>query len=176
MAAKPKPEKRGVGRPMTRTNSIPEFSGMEQMANATGIPLALLKKAKRDGCLFVNHGRCDLVVFLRWFFSRELDPTEDVNWANREKRASALIKEVKLEQARKEVVPFQDTLRFVSFLTSSVFFGELERLAEEFPAALKGMDEVQIGIECKSQIEKVKLAISESVENWKTEVENEKES
>src|SRR5689334_20408423 len=63
-----------------------QFDSMSQMAAATGIPLDILKSAKREGCLFIRHGRCDLKVFNEWFFSRSGDL---VDWTKRSKRAEA---------------------------------------------------------------------------------------
>lgn len=139
---------------------------MEQMASATGIPLTILKHAKKSGCMFVSHGRCDLIVFLTWFFSRDVPDDEQVDWAKRDKRASALIKECKLEEERNLVINYALSEKFIRYLTQVLFFGELERIANEFPAGLKGKSEVDIYAECVKQNKMVKQHIETQVNIW----------
>ncbi len=142
---------------------------MEQCASATGIPLAALKLAKRGGCLFVRHGRVHLAEFIKWFFTREEDEEESeggVDWSKRDKRAGALIKEVKLEEAKDRVIDWALAERFVNYLVGVSFFSELERLANEFPANLKGKNEIEIHAECARQIGQIKKSIESSVRTW----------
>jgi len=152
--------------PKRQQSEIPEFSSMQQMASATGIPLSILAMAKKSGCMFVRHGRCDLATFLRWFFSRDIDPDEDVNWIQRDKRAAALIRECKLEEMRKQTFEFALAEKFVRKLVSQLFFGELDRLAQEFPANLKGKTEIEIHGECLRQNEQVKRNLRKELESW----------
>ena len=53
------------------------------------------------------------------------------------------------EEKRGELIPFASVEKYNRRLIGELFFGELERLANEFPASLKGQDEAAIHIECK---------------------------
>jgi hypothetical protein len=49
---------------------LPIYESLVQMSGATGIPLAVLKRAKRQGAQFTFHGRYHLRQFLDWCFSQ----------------------------------------------------------------------------------------------------------
>ena len=159
-------DKPKVGRPRINPIELPRFGSVVQMASACGIPIAILHNATKSGCRFKDvHGRCDLVQFLEWFFSQ--NPDEDnVDWANRAKRAGALIKEVELSLAHDQVVDYKTCTGFIRNLIAVMFFGELDRLENEFPATLKGKDEIAISLEVKSQIALMKKNIVRQLEIW----------
>lgn len=145
------------------------YDSMQQMASALDIPLHHLKWAKREGCRFVIHGRCHVGEFIKWWFSRDVSQDgDDVNedWGKRDKRAGALLKEVKLDEEKSRVIDFGKASRFIRFLQGQVFFGELERLQAEFPAALKGLDERAIESEVAAQIKRVKQQLEGEVKSW----------
>jgi len=147
---------------------LPLYDSMGAMSGATGIPMAALKHAKNNGCTFIRHGRSDLGEFLRWFFARtgEDENESSINWADRDKRASALIKEVILEQKREQLIEFKTVETFLNNLVSVGFFGELDRLANEFPSSLKGRTEISINEECMKQTNNIKIALKSQLENW----------
>jgi hypothetical protein len=145
-----------------------QYDSMAQMAAATRIPISVLKTAKREGCRFVQHGRCELAVFCEWFFSRTGD---SVDWTARSKRGEALLRELRLEIERKETVPFSTVTQFVSDLVGNVFFGELQRLQSEAPANLKGKNEVQIHEWAVEQTEKIKAALGSKLDEWQKKKE-----
>jgi hypothetical protein len=157
--------KRGAGRPLKHALELPLYDSMEMMSSATGIPLAALKHAKKNGCLFVRHGRCELSVFLKWFFNQD-GSDEDVDWAKRDKRAKALMSEIELEKKRDRVIDFASADSFLRRLVRAHFFGELDRLAHEFPAGLKGKNEVQIHEEVVRQIESIKSNLENEMATW----------
>lgn len=158
-------EKDKGGRPRTYALELPVYDSMQQMAKHTGIPIHWLKLAKREGCIFVQHGRCHLSVFLDWFFKRT-EGDEDEDWAKRDKRASALIREEQLMKARDQVVEFDTVRRFVNHLMAVSFFGELDRIAHEFPASLKGKTELEIHAECIAQVGRVKKTVESQIKTW----------
>ena len=57
---------------------------------------------------------------------------------------------------RGESINFEIVQQFIRDLVANCFFGELERMSNEFPSALKGRNEVAIKQECDVQIEAVK--------------------
>lgn len=148
-----------------RQVDIPRFQSIRHMSDVTGIPEPLMKKAQAAGCSFRDdHGRCDLIVFLQWWFQQDIKETEKKeDWDVRNKRAQALIREVDLDERNKEVIEFKKVSRFISRLTSVAFFGELARLRSEFPASLKGKGELDIARECDREIKLIKENIEKQL-------------
>src|SRR4051812_4809187 len=104
----PRINKPGAGRPRVHATDLPVYDGMEQCAAATGVPMSLLRLAKKEGCLFVRHGRVHFSEFIRWFFNRDSEDGDESNidWDKRGKRAQALIREADLEEKRGAVIDF----------------------------------------------------------------------
>ena len=147
---------------------LPIYDSMQQMSGATGIPLDVLKYAKKNGCRFVEHSRAHLSEFLRWFFLKA-DRDEDANWGVRDKKATALIKEVKLERLRGSVVDFRLADNFIRNLIAQFVFAELKRLRNEFPGGLKGKDEVAIAREVDRQIDQTERNFKAQLSLWAKE-------
>jgi len=164
----PPKSKNARGRPRIRAMEVPMFDSLQHMAGMTGIPLSVLKLAKRSGCMFCSHGRCDLIIFLKWFFveNQEKQGHESIDWISRDKRGSALLKEAKLEEELERVIDFSIASRFVNYITQVAFFSELERLAQEFPATLKGKNEIEVENEVELQIKQIKESLKKSVQEW----------
>lgn len=145
---------------------LAQFSSMTAMAAQTGIPYSILVAAKNNGCPFVRNTRADLLVFIRWFFDHSANPDhkakdedeeeDNTNWARQDKKMSALTKEAKLQELRKSQIPWDVCERLVQKLVRDIFFGSLERMAQEFPSLMKGRTEVQIAIELENHIERIK--------------------
>jgi hypothetical protein len=139
---------------------------MTQMAAQTGIPMSILREAVKSGCTFMRHGRCDLFEFLQWFFARPESEAENANWDKRDKRAKALMREDDLAERRKQLIEFDIVGRFLDYLTSGVFFAQLQKLREEFPVTLKGKTELEIHHECERQFGSVQKSIDASLKTW----------
>ena len=148
---------------------FPVYDSMDQCAGATGIPISALKLAKRQGCLFIRHGRVNVAEFIRWFFGAERagNAEDAIDWTKRDKRAAALLKEVELEEEQNRVIDWSMVNSFITRLVSVEFFGELERLAGEFPASLKGKTEVEIAEETQKQIALIRDSMKNKMEMWK---------
>lgn len=158
-----------TGRPSkTDFAIIPQFDSMEQMANVTGIPVNIFRRAKKEGCVFSHFGRCNLVLFLTWWFARDVDleAEDEPKWDQRNKRAEALTREVKLQKIRDELIEFTNAETFIRHLVASLFFAELDRLAQEFPASLKGKGEVDIHGEVTRQMELIKKHLVSEIDVW----------
>lgn len=158
-----------------RPVELARFGSIGEMSAQTGIPSEILTAAKKNGCTFVRHGRPDLFEFLRWYFSQELSSDEQVNWSRRDKRAGALIKEHKLQVSRREVYKAQKVDGFMGQVVRVAFFGELDRLCKEFPATLKGKQELAIAEECDLQVKRIKQLIVSKFQEWDAMNPEEKE-
>ena len=122
----------------------------------------------------MEHGRCHLSEFLKWFFAKA-DAKEDSDWSVRDKKASALIKEVKLKRLSGSVVDFTVADNFIRNLVAQFVFAELKRLRYEFPGSLKGKDEVSIAKEVERQIDMVEKSFRGRLEEWAAEVHNQED-
>lgn len=161
-------KKKSAGRPREHAIDLPIYDSMDQCASATGIPLAVLKRAKREGCMHVQHGRVHVGVFLKWFFAKlsDLEGDEDRDWAAYDKRMSAKLKEQKLETLRGQLIEFALVENFIHYLEGVCFFAELDRISAEFPSVLKGKSEVEISAECERQKGIIKKTITEAIRTW----------
>ena len=56
--------------------------------------------------------------------------------------------------------------RFIQDLVGNIFFGELDRMAHEFPSTLKAKTEVQIFEEVTRQISTVKRSLRDKLAAW----------
>lgn len=78
------------------------------------------------------------------------------------------VKKVKMENEEKqgELISFAKVRSFMHRVIGDFFFGELERLAHELPATMKGQDEVTIHAEIKTQTSKIKERLTEHIQAW----------
>jgi len=74
--------------------------------------------------------------------------------------------EIENRVKRGETIEFDLVHRFIGNLTGVYFFGELERIANEFPSNLKGKSEIEIHAECGKQIEVIKTNLRARVAAW----------
>jgi hypothetical protein len=72
---------------------------MAAAAGACGIPIAVLKRAKKAGCAAFQHGRVDLAAFLKWHFSRGATDTGPSLEAARARLATSRAKQIEAESA-----------------------------------------------------------------------------
>lgn len=81
-----------------KKSDLPSYPSMAACSAATGIPLPLLKQAKRAGCPAFDQGnRVHLGPLLQWLFRPDADDGGDsTDWHNRHKRAVALMAEAEL--------------------------------------------------------------------------------
>jgi hypothetical protein len=81
----------------------------------------------------------------------------------------AILKEVRKDKRRhnriedKEIFESGAVIQFVTRLVS-IFFGELERIRQEYPTTLKGKNEIEILTECKKQEEHIIATIKSKLE------------
>ena len=65
-----------------------------------------------------------------------------------------------------ELIPKADVTDFHSHLVGTIFFGELDRLASEFPASLKGKSELEIHAECQQQRDRIRQSLGDALSTW----------
>lgn len=115
---------------------------MAQCAGATGIPVAVLKQAKKDGCPgFTSNSRVDLAQFLGWFFSRDADAS--VNWSDRLKRAQAMREEHRLDSERGKMIA-KETVDQAAGEIMALLLGTLDRYSDELAPVLHGLGAAEI--------------------------------
>lgn len=149
------PVSRPVGRPRSELPALPIYDSIAQCSAATGIPQAVLKKAKRAGCVGFRSNRVDLARVLPFIFA--LDGSED--WKDVGAKWSALNEQLDYER-RKEIVVEKDPVGRGIQGAEAVLFGALDRtFLSELPPLLKGKDEAAIRAECLAKIEGMKTQL-----------------
>ena len=140
---------------------------MAMCASATGIPISALKMAKKAGCVAFRHGRVDLGEFLKWFFAQAGDE-ETRDWTKESKKWEAKLRQIKVAEAEQSVIEFAEVRQFLNKLVGGLFFGELDRLAQEFPPRLKGKTEIAIHSEVAQEIEAIRATMRTTLQSWMT--------
>lgn len=142
---------------------MPVFESINQCSSATGVPVAVLRSAKKSGCMAFKHSRIDFAEFIKWFFSQggELDSE---NWPVRCKRAEALIKENQLEKVQGKTLDRDDVARAIG-KSMSLLASTLDRkIKVELPPNLKGRSEAEI-------MERLEVALAEACDVARIELE-----
>ena len=160
-----------AGRPRVHADIQSVYDTMEQCSSATGIPVDILRQSKKEGCPAFRHNRINIVEFLDWFFNKpaiEGDEEEDkTDWKKRNERAAALIRENQLQEAYGRVIDFALAEGFIDYIIRTLFFGELERIRQEFPGSLKGKTEIDIQVEVSRQVGIIKKNLEGSFAIWR---------
>lgn len=132
---------------------------MGECAGQTGIPLPLIKKARREGCTaFLPGNRLDLAVLLKWIFTDDGEASA-INWSEKLDEFRAKREEIKLAKDKELALDADETETAVKSAVA-LLFSELERLfVTELPPALKGLDERAIRARCRLQIGAMKAEV-----------------
>jgi len=149
-------EANAPGRPRETAARLPVYSSMAECSGATGIPLTLLKQAKRTGCEAFQWNRVDLAKFLSWVFGHDNESEDGMDWGNELKKW--LAKRAKLAHDRDNgaLMPVDQVAREVR-ASVTVVFADLDRVfTGTLPPVLKGLGEVDIRTRCGTEIERVK--------------------
>jgi len=90
--------------PTTNTSQT-TFPSLSACSSATGIPIALLRQAKREGCpAFDASNRIRLFPLLQWIFAQDRQALENTDWHQRWKRAQAETAEAELAIRRGKLI------------------------------------------------------------------------
>jgi hypothetical protein len=135
---------RDPGRPRNEITKLPQYATLQECSGATGIPLPILKAAKKAGCFAGKHGRVDLAAFLRWAFSGDSVSEDGIDWGNELRKW--LAKRARLVHDREArltiaVSEANDGIKAgVAFLKDEHY----RIFTIELPAVLKGQNEIAI--------------------------------
>lgn len=164
--SKPKPKpasKAKIGRPRIAAPMLPIYDSMGSCAAATGIPLGLLKRAKKGGCPAFRTNRVYLADLLPWLFAQGDDAAVG-NWQEMLTEFKARRERLRYERDKGNAVD-RDLVRSAVQRGVSAVFGSLDRLfVNELPPALRGLDEIPIRDRCQAAIEKLKLELRKGFE------------
>lgn len=153
------------GRRATYALELPQYPNMGACSGATGVPIGVLKTAKKNGCPAFRNSRVDFGVFVKWWFENgDQDARED--WTKRSKRAEALLRETKLEEQRGLLVDRSLVTKFVKHTVTTLFFAQLDRQEQEYPSSLKGKSEIEIARECERFNAAVRKNFLGAIDDW----------
>jgi hypothetical protein len=157
------------GKPRVYASDLPVYDTMEITEARTGIPTHAIKLALKKGCDCKRSGKIHVEPFLRFWFGQKPDDegSDTVDWKDEDRKFAAQLKEIKVEEARERVIEFALVERFLLEITDSGFFGELERLREEFAVSLEGKTKLQIYQEVNRQIDIVVSVIDKRLDAWR---------
>lgn len=136
---------------------------MSHVTALTGMPVNLVREAKRQGCTaFHGSGRIDLAELLKWFFSQYGDESESppdglATWREALNKVQTKREELRLAKDKGEVIDFA-AARQQSDEAETYYFDELDRLVREMPAALSGLSPEQINSKLETFCEEMKRA------------------
>jgi hypothetical protein len=141
---------------------------MEQFSGSTGVPVSVLKVAKRAGCpAFISGSRIDSAVFLRWYFAQSSDahdlPKGFTSWRAFREKIDALLKKSTLDRVEGDSMSVSEGKRQVAIAMGCVM-NEQKRMEQELPPICSGLDPQGIHSELKK-------FHAESVAKWKAEFE-----
>jgi len=116
---------------------FPIYDSMNQCAARSGIPLSVLKRAKKSGCDAFKWNRVDCGKLVRWLFAN----TKEEDWRGHFDKYHALREELRHSREAGDALDKGE----VSFAVSkavSLFFNLVDRQANiELPALIKGLSE-----------------------------------
>ena len=128
-------------------HTLPQYPTIAACSGATGIPVATLGAAKRDGCpAFDAAGWVQLAALLQWIFRPGAEEGDD--WPDRLKRAQALLAEIDLQVRKDELWVKADVLAARRASAQKVRAVLDSRLLVDLPARMAGRpaEEIQASI------------------------------
>ena len=97
------------------------YPSFEACASDTGIPVTLLKRAKRQGCPALSGNRVEMEPFLRWWYATGKEKAADYD---RERGEQMMLQNHKLRLAlrrlKRELVPAEDAHRLGAELGGAI--------------------------------------------------------
>lgn len=139
----------------------PEYDSMAQCSAMTGIPLAVLKAAKKNGCPAFNHHRIQLGELLPWLFDESRQSESEAMWGAAEYQNWRARREKILHDRDARKLVLRDEIRRACESVMAELFAEVERFfVEEGPATLKGLTEPQIIERARPLVESLKTKLT----------------
>jgi hypothetical protein len=145
---------------------LPTLESMPQVHAVTGMPLGIIREAKKSGCAaFITGNRIALEPLLKWFFS-EFDDAADRppdglhSWREALNRAQTKREELRLERERGELMSADEACRQAA-AAMGLTFSELDRISRECPPALQGLDAVGVHKRLSAEIARMRETLRE---------------
>ncbi len=151
------------GRPRKPAFEWPIYDTLGQCGAMAGVPLSILKEAKRLGCPAFRHGRIHFGEFIPWLFTTMMTDSS-VNWSEESKKLDVLLKRVDLAEKEDRVID-RNTVADGIAKAVGVMFGDLDRVfTSELPTRGKGMNELALRKLALGEIEKIKDSMRRKLE------------
>jgi hypothetical protein len=140
--SKYKPPLRKTKARLASGQALPVYDSIQACSSATGIPVAALRLAKKNGCNAFAHSRVDLGLFIRFTFS--MAGKDISNWADHKLEASAKREWIKLQKDEGNVID-RGHARDAAAQLAGAIDSTLEKVfVSEFPPACVGLDPMAI--------------------------------
>lgn len=156
-------EQTKLGRPRKAASELPIYDSMDQCTAATGIPLAVIKAAKKAGSDAFKSNRVYLDRLLVWIFSNEqADSVTDWN--------QALAQEKTLRERRKRLMEDEQTadrptIQRGAGKIMAIIFDTLERsFCYELPGSQVGKTEAEMATLAKGVITGLRTSLAQRIE------------
>jgi hypothetical protein len=142
------------------TGNLGSFPSMASCSGATGIPLSVLKGAKKAGCpAFDQSNRVHLEPLLRFIFSENGSMGQD--WAKRHERADALIAEKKLAVLEGELVDINTVTEQQDRCCARAVAVLQQKFETELPPKQDGLPAVKIAEMNRKALDQVRAILSQ---------------
>lgn len=120
---------------------LPVFDSMTQCAGATGIPLPILRRAKRAGCdAFTAGSRVALGPLLHYLFGDAASHDGVCNWSDELRKWQARRQEQAWQERAHELIERSRVITFFAALATRQKDILRQRLENELPARMAGVD------------------------------------
>lgn len=145
-----------------KPNRLPSFSSMAECVAQTGIPLHVLKQAKRAGCdAFDSHNRVNLRKLLVFLFKEGEDGDEGgTDWNLRAKRAKALLDEMELKEREGKMRNVDDMRSEWDRCAAKACAVMTQKFVTELPPRCDGNPAAEIAKKNEEAVEQVREILS----------------
>lgn len=150
-------------------DALPVFESMPQVSAITGMPISLMRAAKKAGCpAFITGNRIRLELLLKWYFAQDGSSQSELpeglgTWREALNKVQTEREQLKLSNERGETMATADAER-QSAEAMALTFAELERRDRELPPALAGLDAVAIFKRMKADTESIRKNLKKKFE------------
>jgi hypothetical protein len=146
--------------------NLPTFDSMATCSARTGIPLSVLKQAKKAGCTAFRMGsRVELEPLLRFLFSQSAEEA-GLDWSNELKKWQAKRQQQAYEQRDRELVD-QDEVLEILIPMSARQNDCLVRFENEAPVAMAGVDPGTGRLLAKRYTDDIRNEFKATYASWK---------
>lgn len=132
----------------TQDEEIPQksYDSLAGIVSVFGLNRGEVSAAKKEGCPAFRNGRIYTIPLIRWLNKESSsDPTEEHvgKWSEELCRVKTLRERIRLAEDEGRVMDFANVVTGLQSVMS-ILFGRLDRMANQLPPSLKGLDELAI--------------------------------